>query len=195
MDQAFDEEKLSLDDESTRNAKKALSVVLSSRFLEKSEQEKIINEVIPETGLQGCRFSRSNLRCRRHLGHKKPKSHSYKQNDILSFSTMRNIVGSLTNGKIKNLAGSDNVDVNMGHDNFLEMKEIVRELTCIGGLDLTQYNFEETIDTVQQFHKTKFVDHIHVESNHSCTCVACGFADEPDDIIPCPKSSSTLPRI
>lgn len=197
-DQAFDEEKLLLDDESMQNAKKALSVVLSSGFLEKSEQEKIINGVIPETGLQGCRCfdrcPRSNLRCRRPLGHKKPKNHtSYKQNDILSFSTMHNVMGSLTNGKIKNLAGLDNVDVNTGHDNFLEMKEIVRELTCIGGLDLTQYNFEETIDTVQQFHKTKFLDHIHVESNHSCTCVACGFADEPDDIIPCPNHRNHLP--
>ena len=195
--QAFEEEKLSLDDESTRNAKIALSEVLSSGFLEKSEKEKIINEVIPETGLQGCRCfhrcPRSNLRCRRPLGHKKPKNHSYKQYGILSFSSMCNIMGSLTNGKIKNLAGLDNVDVNTGHDNFLEMKEIVRELTCIGGLDPTQYNFEETIDNVQQFHKTKFLDHVHVESNHSCTCVFCGFADEPDDIIPCPNHRNHLP--
>lgn len=167
---------------------KVLALVLQSGYLSKGQIEEITCDAIPESGLEGCRCThvcpKSNLPCTRPLGHKAPKNHRYKRDGILSHSFMSKLIGNFTNGKIKTLAGLDNVDINYGHDNFLEMKKIGKDLITIGDIDPgILKDLEDHIDRSQNFHKTTFIDHVHTDSAHSCTCLHCGFSDEGDEIV------------
>lgn len=174
--------------EDANDSHKVLALVLQSGYLSKGKVEEITRDAIPQTGLEGCRCThvcpKSNLPCTRPLGHKAPKNHRYKIDGILSYSFMSKLIGTFTNGKIKTLAGLDNVDVNYGHDNFLEMKKIGKELSTIGNLspDILK-DLEDHIDRIQNFHKTNFIDHVHADSAHCCTCLHCGFSNKDDEIV------------
>ena len=92
--------------------------------------------------------------------------HKFTQQGRLSPSTISKIVGQLTDGKIKSLAGLDDIDSEMGGENFENMRSVVNtldEVARLNNIDDTcakAQDFLERISEVETFHKLGFSEHL-----------------------------------
>ena len=138
----------------------------------------------------GARCKKSDAPCFKKKNHE--GNHAYTPENKLSPSTIARILATLTNGEIKSLAGLDNIDVIKGHDNFENMREMVKKLVYIGRMDAGSPCKEadlllENIDASEKFHKLIFPQHLGKPgSKHKCTCIQCGLSHDRKDPIKCP---------
>ena len=102
-------------------------------------------------------------RCMKTMDHS--GRHKFTQLDRLSPSSITKILQQLTDGKIKSLAGLDDIDSEMGGENFEQMKSIVKtlgEVARLNNIDTreSQSNLLEKISKVINFHKVGFSEHL-----------------------------------
>ena len=99
-----------------------------------------------------------------HLPPMNIRRHSFTPKGKLSPTSIEKILGQLTAGKIRSLAGLDNTDVEKGTENFLQMKSIVHTLTEVGmfgfGGNVNAKMLIERIDKMEEFHKVNFAKHL-----------------------------------
>ncbi len=166
--------------------------LLTSGFLDDPKLEdvkiKISRTFVGENGLEGVRCRCSNdegLMCQRNFGHK--KTHLYLLPGMLGRSFFFNLVDSMTDGRIKNLAGLDNIDVSKGFDNFEDMEQLIKDFYGAKGYidKATEDELVKTNKWVKTFHKVYFSDHLGTTSKHQCACEKCGFHDTDGDPIKC----------
>jgi hypothetical protein len=97
--------------------------------------------------------------------------HCFTPKGQLSPSSIEKILGQLTAGKIRSLAGLDDTDVEKGTQNFHQMKSIVRTLTEVGmfgrGGDSQAELLIKRIEKMEEFHKVGFPRHLGHGKYHS----------------------------
>ena len=117
----IDESHVNIDSDSA--AIKDISVSMESvddeEFQEDSENKRCTSR---------CR--RTRARCTREHGH--IGRHKFTQKGRLSPSAIAQILNHVTSGKIRSLAGLDDIDVEKGSENFDAMKEMTRTLMAVG---------------------------------------------------------------
>ena len=106
---------------------------------------------------------------------------------MLSRTTCLRILDALTAGCIKSLAGLDDDDVEKGRNNYTNLRLSVRRMKALC-LSHSSYSEEilKLIDESEDFHKSRFIDHIKDPTNSifTCCCLPCGFHAN-EDVIKC----------
>ena len=106
---------------------------------------------------------KSNRRCFLPKNHEK-KRHCFTPKGQISPSSIEKLLGELTAGRIKSMAGLDDTDVEKGSQNFHQMKAIVQNLTAVGTIGRASNSEAEElkrrIDRVEEFHKVGFPRHL-----------------------------------
>lgn len=139
-----------------------------------------------------CR--KSGLRCFLEKNHK-GRRHKYTPAGLVSPSTIEKILLEVTSGEIRSLAGLDNISTIKGHENFLNMKAMVDNLTGIIGGDETKEKGDELkkeIDWIVEWHKVDFIPHLG-KGESKCMCMKCGFYDDEVDKIICENKNNHMP--
>ena len=95
-----------------------------------------------------AKCKKSGSRCLKNCGH--AGRHKFTQQGRLSPSATSKIAGQLTDGKIKSLAGLDDIDSEMGGENFENMRSVVNTLDEVARLN----------DVDDTFHKLGFSEHL-----------------------------------
>ena len=119
----------------------------------------------PHSSRCNARCKRSGSRCLKNDGHS--GRHSFTQNGRLSPSSIEKILRQLTDGKIRSLAGLDDIDSEMGRENFIAMKGTIENLASVArdnaldGLPLLEVtSLLEEVDSVEAFHKCGYAQHL-----------------------------------
>lgn len=129
-----------------------------------------------------------------HIDDPAKKRHAYTPKHLLSPSTIEKLVKELTSGRITSRAGLDNIDVEKGTDNFIEMRQIVNTLAPFSRDDSEKEKILNNIDACEVFHKVNFERHLKQSQNrHVCMCLRCGFYNEIDDPIKCDRRHKKRP--
>lgn len=128
----------------------------------------------------------SKLRCFLNE-HSDGTRHKYTPPDLLSPSTITRVLLELTSGKIKSLAGLDNIDVIKGRQNFENMTQLVDIMVSVICSDDAKEKGEaikKQIKKVREFHQVDFARHLEA-GNCKCMCIKCGLCCEKNDQIEC----------
>ena len=129
----------------------------------------IIDNVIADSDMRcTARCRKTKQQCflpkNHHLPPMNKACHWFTPKGKLSSASIEKLLGQLTAGKIRSLAGLDNTDVEKGTENFLQMKAIVHTLTEVGmfgfGGNVNAEKLIERIDKMEEFHKVNFAKHL-----------------------------------
>ena len=136
---------------------------------------------------------KSKLPCLKKKNHQ--GRHRFTPKGYPSPSGIARLLGTITDGTIKSLAGLDNAHVIKGHDNFIKMESLVDCLSSASGLDSIERQqrnniLKSKIEAARKFYKRDFAEHLNIDledkdGSPSCTCVKCGM-HHPEYPVDCP---------
>ena len=126
------------------------------------------------------RCPKSNNRCCLIEGHE--TNCQFTAENKLSASTLERIIGGITRGQLKSLAGLDDEDTLKGRNSIERLLEIYTILS--NAMDLCEEETKQmrgVINHITDFHKTDFHKHLERTGERSCQCISCGLhsSDEP----------------
>ena len=141
----------------------------TSSALDDSDEDSRIDGVVDDGDDYRCtvRCTKSKRQCflpKDHQTLTSIKSHCFTPKGQLSPSSIEKILGQLTAGKIRSLAGLDDTDVEKGTQNFLQMKATLRTLTEVGMFGRAGSSdadpLVKRIEKMEEFHKVVFPRHL-----------------------------------
>jgi hypothetical protein len=138
------------------------------------------------------RCPKTNTQCMLSEGHEDDKRCKFTPHGCVSASTIHKVLGGLTKGSIKSLAGLDDEDTLKGGNSIETCLGILDVLSVVLGLQQHEISdMKKRINACLIFHKTDFVTHLCRNGERVCQCVSCGLHG-PDGYIPCPIREDEL---